>query len=208
MQRSNLNEVAAALANALFCGERELCLHLLRLLANGQPVSAEQPAWAAHGTRSRAHCADCQTPSLILLERLWRRVSPCSRRLTGLRWAGTCSTPGARWIRSCILSSSSSLPAWLPLVRSRGTHPPLGHTRRDRSIVTTRGVVSLVIPQQAEACRGVRGAFCNQVHFFSSREMASTWLEQRPTALLLSTDEAFHLGQMVVRYRYQELLGA
>jgi alkylmercury lyase len=69
-------------------------------------------------------------------------------------------------------------------------------------------VASLVIPQQAEACRDVRGAFCNQVHFFSSREMASTWLEQRPTALLLSTDEAFHLGQMVVRYRYQELLGA
>jgi len=53
-------------------------------------------------------------------------------------------------------------------------------------------VVSL--PRLSETCCDVRADFYNQVHFFSSSDAASAWLSERPGATLLSIEEAWRIG--------------
>ena len=53
-------------------------------------------------------------------------------------------------------------------------------------------VVSIVTPGQTAS---IRGAFCNQVHFFSSADAARPWLAEHPEATVLPVAEAFELGR-------------
>jgi alkylmercury lyase len=57
-------------------------------------------------------------------------------------------------------------------------------------------VVSLVIPDAG--AKDVRCSFCNYVNFFSSREAASQWLAEHPSATTLPVREAYQLGQKLV----------
>lgn len=52
-------------------------------------------------------------------------------------------------------------------------------------------VVSLVTPGQ---CTSVRSDFCNQVHFFASPEAAQSWLAEHPAATVLPVAEAATLA--------------
>ena len=61
------------------------------------------------------------------------------------------------------------------------------------SHVTPPGaVVSIVTPGHTAS---IRGAFCNQVHFFSSADAARPWLAEHPEATVLPVAEAFELGR-------------
>jgi alkylmercury lyase len=53
-------------------------------------------------------------------------------------------------------------------------------------------VVSIVTPSDVS---NVRSAFCSNIHFFSSQEAASPWLDQHPTATVLPVTAAFDLGR-------------
>src|SRR5205085_7506414 len=68
-------------------------------------------------------------------------------------------------------------------------------------------VVSLVIPASTAACDCDRAAFCNQGHFFSSREAASAWQAPHQNALILSVQDAYQLGLMLAQYRYEGVSG-
>jgi alkylmercury lyase len=65
-------------------------------------------------------------------------------------------------------------------------------------------VVSIVIPKASEACCDVRGAFCNQVHFFRSSEEASAWLAGHPGAMIFTVDEAYQLGRTLIEHLFKD----
>ncbi|MFW0773008.1 organomercurial lyase [Paenarthrobacter nitroguajacolicus] len=54
--------------------------------------------------------------------------------------------------------------------------------------------VSLVNP---EGTGPVRSAFCNQVHYFASREDARTWLETHPGGEVLDIEAAHRAGAAI-----------
>ncbi len=53
-------------------------------------------------------------------------------------------------------------------------------------------VVSIVTPGRAVS---IRGAFCDQVHFFISAAAAGPWLAEHPAATVLPVADAFALGR-------------
>ena len=59
----------------------------------------------------------------------------------------------------------------------------------------TGAVVSLVVPQSDNV--DVRQAFCEYVHFFSSRKAASHWLTKHPEGIILSVSDAFKVGRII-----------
>ena len=65
-------------------------------------------------------------------------------------------------------------------------------------------VVSIIIPEDSETCCDVRGAFCNDVHFFSSLEASSTWLQKKQKAIILSVNDSYQLGSILIHYLFKE----
>lgn len=56
-------------------------------------------------------------------------------------------------------------------------------------------VVSIVTPGPTPS---IRGAFCNQVHFFSSAAAAAPWLAEHPEATVVPVAEVFTLSRPLV----------
>jgi len=69
-------------------------------------------------------------------------------------------------------------------------------------------VVSLVIPTASDACCDIRGSFCDKVHFFSSPEVAATWLVKNKEAMILSVDDAYKIGQKLVEHIFKKSSGS
>jgi alkylmercury lyase len=66
-------------------------------------------------------------------------------------------------------------------------------------MVTPAGaMISLVVPEQADACCDVRGSFCRHVHFFASSAAASTWRAEHDTGELVSVAEAHAIARRIV----------
>ncbi len=61
-----------------------------------------------------------------------------------------------------------------------------------RSLEPPTAVVSIVLPE--DSCN-LRGSFCNEVHFFRSRDVAQGWLNDHPGAVILSVADAFEVGR-------------
>lgn len=57
-------------------------------------------------------------------------------------------------------------------------------------------VVSVVTPA---APVSVRSAFCQQVHFFASRDEAAPWLAEHPEAVVVGVQEGYRLAQPLVQ---------
>jgi alkylmercury lyase len=64
-----------------------------------------------------------------------------------------------------------------------------------RTIAPPDAVVSIVVPD--ECCSTIRSSFCNEVHFFASRDAASGWLHDHPGAQIVSVQEAFEIGRLL-----------
>jgi alkylmercury lyase len=80
----------------------------------------------------------------------------------------------------------------------RGTGDPV-HTE-----VTPAGIEMVEPPSAvvsvvaARDLANLRSVGCNNTHFFSSLEEASRWLERHPEATILSVEDAFRLGRLIV----------
>ena len=59
-------------------------------------------------------------------------------------------------------------------------------------------VVSLVLPQAGQP---PRQAFCGEVHFFASVEVAQSWLAERPQAQVVPVATAYALGNLLIAKR-------
>jgi alkylmercury lyase len=69
----------------------------------------------------------------------------------------------------------------------------------DPEMVAPAGaMISLVVPEQADACCDVRGSFCRHVHFFASPAAASAWQSGHETGDLVSVAEAHAIARRIV----------
>ena len=60
-----------------------------------------------------------------------------------------------------------------------------------------------MIPAQEQSGNCDRNSFCAQGHFFRSRRDAEVWQGARPDGRILSVEDAYRLGKLVIRYRYE-----
>lgn len=68
------------------------------------------------------------------------------------------------------------------------------------SVSPADAVATVVTPDAAAVCCGVRGAFCDHAHFFTDRSAAARWLDGRPAATLgvtLPLADAFTLARLL-----------
>ncbi len=207
MNRTELDEVARTLADGLresLCSNRpQFFVQLLRLLAEGRPVSAEQLVTTAD------FCGDDLTAALRQLPSI--EFDP-EGNVVGL---GLTLTPtphrfqvgGHQLFTWCALDT-----LFIPAVigRTARVESPCPVTGVNVQLTVTpegvenidpiAAVVSIVVPDESAACCDVRGAFCNHVHFFSSSEAASTWRTEYQEAIILPVHDAYQLGQMFAEH--------
>lgn len=123
-------------------------------------------------------------------------ASRCDPHRIASPWTASSCTRGARSTRSSSPHCSGVAP------RSSPRHTPAAHryaspsTRTaSRTSTPPTAVVSIVTP---ETRGSIRGAFCNEVHFFSTADEAAGWLEQHPGASVVPVADAHRLGRQLV----------
>ena len=206
---NDLNQIAQALISEMgsYCDMTGICRQVLLLLAKGQPVTVEEIATALRISRD----------DVINVLRQYPDVQYDNEgRITGKGLTLT-STPHRFLVNGHTLFTWCALDALMYpaiLQQSVRVESPCVVTNRPVNLTVTPSevknvapvdtVVSIVIPEHSEVCCNVRDAFCNHVNFFSSREAASIWLMERPSAFILSVNEAYQIGRTVAAYIYQQ----
>ncbi len=213
MEITSLDEIARALADGLresLCSyEARVLPQLLRLLAEGRAVSPEQIATALHIPRNDVSAALRSLPNVefnddgnVVGSGLTLTETPHRFEVSGhelFTWCAldTLFIPGILGLPARV---ESTCPA--TGVKVRLTVTPEGVERLEPA----GAVVSIVTPDASKACCDIRGAFCNQVHFFSCSEAASTWLTERQGGIILSVLDAYQVGRILTRYLFEESL--
>lgn len=175
---------------------------LLGLLANGQPVTAEDLAVATDREVDEIRRVLPTLPSIELDEQgrvvgYGITLNPAPHHFT---------VDGRQLYTWCALDTLL-FPALLN--RTADVESPCHGTGTSvrvrveptgvRSVEPTSSVVSIVTPEEVSA---IRSSFCNYVHFFSSAEAARGWLEEHPAAAVLPVAEAFDLGRRLAAARF------
>ena len=210
MSTPTLDELAVALATRLRPDpfDTHFALQLVRLLANGQPVSPDQIASALQVTRDEAstalreRCPDAELDAAGNVIGFGLTMTPTPHRF---------QIDGHTLFTWCALDTLF-YPVWLKQTARVESACPI--TRVPIKLVVTpeaveafeptSAVMSFVIPETAEACCAVRSAFCNHVHFFSSSETAAVWLAERPDAIALPIEDAYRLGHLLLHQRLKK----
>jgi alkylmercury lyase len=203
MQQQTLNELAEQIFNKLTEGRRGfyesgVWLELLRLLAQGKPVSTSQIANSLHLAVDKVGEILNQSPDMEFDTRgnivgMGLSLNPTPHRF---------QVNGHQLYTWCALDSLMYPVALEQTAQVKSTCPVTGD--EVRATVTLEGVselfpatsaVSIFIPENSQTC--CRSTFCNEGKFFTSAEAASVWLGNRPSGLALSVAEAFHVGAIV-----------
>lgn len=186
-----------------------LSLALLRLLAQGQPVPLASLAANLHrteeavaqGVQTLANVERDEQGRIVAAVGLSLLPTPHHFAIAGRALYTWCAFDTLMY--PALLGESASVSSPCPV-----TGAPI-HLQ-----VTSEGVqqldppdavVSLVVPDAEAACCDVRGAFCNIVHFFVSREAAETWASQQPAGQplhILSVPAAFAIGAHITQQLY------
>jgi alkylmercury lyase len=195
-----VDSLALAIANNGSWERMAYFLPLIRLLADGTPVSQAQLAAAlerpvAEVTKVLGQFED------IVYDEDGRIVS------AGL---SLLPTPYRFEVNGHLLYTWCALdtlifPVWLERPAQVSSACPVTGTPIHLRVSPERleyldppsGVISLLIQEGLATCCNIREAFCAYSQFFSSREAAAPWLSQTPSAQLLPIEEAFTLGQKV-----------
>lgn len=167
---------------------------LLKLLAQGQPVTADQLARATGRTTEEVRGAlatmsdtEYDDQGRILGSGLTLRPTPHQFEINGVALYTWCALDTL--IFPAILGRTAHVTSpchstGQPVHLTIGTH---GIT----SVEPATAVVSIVTPN---APTSIRAAFCNHVHFFASPEAAQQWVSEHPGGSTLPVAEAYQLG--------------
>ncbi|QGK68713.1 organomercurial lyase MerB [Allosaccharopolyspora coralli] len=170
---------------------------LLRLLARGHPVTADELAAAiGHSTDEVRHAlaalpdAEYDEHCRLVGYGLTHRRTPHHFTVDGRQLYTWCA------LDTLLFPAVLDRPAEVESPCHATTTPVRLTVEPDRvvGVEPAGAVVSLVTPGQ---CTSVRSAFCNQVHFFASPEAAQPWLSEHPEAAVLPVAEAFTLGRQL-----------
>ncbi len=202
MNTVDLEELAARIMASLTAtAEEALFFELfpptLDLLARGKPVSVEEIAAAAGKSPEEVQLAMGQVDSVdrdeqgrIVGAGLSLVPTPHRFEVEGRTLFTWCALDALGF--PVILGRPASIES-----PCRGTGEPVHIEVTPTEVVAVEppsAVVSVVVPQELA---NVRGVVCENVHFFSSPEAASRWLERHPEATILPVDEAFRLGRLI-----------
>ena len=206
MHPTLLERLARQLADGLRGDHDAFCRELVRLLASGHPVTRERLATVLQMTDKQiaevlACLTDLEVDHSDNVVGWGLTLIPTPHRFQ------VYGKPLYTWCAFDALTYPVllNLPAYVESsCPSSGTEVSLSVTPTGiRDLTPPGAVVSLVIPVQDQPCTCDRGSFCAQGHFFRSRRDAEMWQGARPDGRILSVENAYRLGKLVVRYRYE-----
>lgn len=199
MRTPNFSDIAMTLKEGLresLCPDQIGLFHpLLRLLAEGNPVSVGQIAATLHlphddvaAALGKLRNVEFDRDGNIIGAGITLNPTRHCFQVNGRRLFTWCAMDTL--IFPMILNQTAYVTSTCPAtgLTIRLTVAPGGVERFEPA----GAVVSL--PRLSDACCDVRADFCNQVHFFSSSDAATAWLSERPGATLLSIEEAWRIG--------------
>lgn len=206
MQHPPLETIAEQLAEQLCCRQEDLCLQIMRHVTRGKPVAQAALQASLQITQDELEQRLAQLPDTEFDQ---------SGNIVG--WGVTLvPTPHHFQLRGqplftwCAFDTVMFPPSLHTDAQVQSTCPITGHPIT--FVATSEGVIkelspsssvmSLILPEQYSDC--VRATFCQQSLLFQSEEVSSTFLATHPEALLLSVEEAAHVGKLVAEMRFTE----
>ncbi len=183
-----------------------LCTQLVRLLAEGQPVSRDRLAAALGCSRAAVDATLRQVANLATDERgdivaagLSLVPTPHQFQVNGHALYTWCALDTLLY--PLVLGQSAQVASRCPVSGTavRLTATPTGVVDLDPAAA----LVSLVLPAAADACGDVRGAFCQHVHFFAGPEAGAAWQAAHPEVTLLSVEDAYTAARLLAQTRYR-----
>jgi alkylmercury lyase len=206
LSETRMDSLALAIANSGAWEGMAYFLPLVRLLADGAPVSREQLATAlkrpvAEVTEVLRQCEDIVfdeegrivSAGLSLLPTPYR--FEVNERLL-YTWCALDTLIFPAWTEATALVSSSC-PATMQPIHLTVTPERLEHF--DPGPL----VLSVLVQDGGATCCNIREAFCAYSQFFASRQAASFWQASHPDGHVLSIEEAFTLAQTLARLTMQ-----
>lgn len=208
MHQTSLELLARQLANGLRGDHDAFCRELVRLLASGYPVTRAQLATDLQMTVEQvaevlACLADLEVDHSGNVVGWGLTLIPTPHRfqVNGKSLYTWCALDALTY--PVLLHLPARVESSCPV---SGTGISLSVTPTGINNLTPPGdVVSLVIPVKDQSCTCDRGSFCAQGHFFRSRRDAVVWQGTLPGVCIFPVVDAYRLGKMVVRYRYERM---
>ncbi|CAM4160463.1 organomercurial lyase MerB [Nocardiopsis rhodophaea] len=201
---TDIDTLTARLARTLdsLDGDRasvQLLQPLLRLLARGEPVSIEALAAATGHTVDKVRETLAKQPDTeydavgrIIGYGMTMKPTPHRFEVGGRTLYTWCA------LDTLVFPAVIGVPADVTSP-CRATGEPVHLTVEPDHITglePSAAVISLVTPDQ---CTSVRTAFCDQVHFFTSRDTATEWLSDHPGGTVMDVRDAFTVGQRLIQ---------
>ncbi len=211
MSTSNVAEIARALRDSDFPphlsnDESRLFIQVLRLVAEGRPVSPVQIEDAASSIQMPLETA------IALLSKVSEKDD--DGNIVGTFGLSQRAHPHRFELKDRVLSTWCAwdalfLPALLGQTADVETScPATNENIRVRitpehveNVVPSGSVISIVIPKVAgtdlQTAQDIRMSFCRLVHFFASKDAASAWALERHAddVRILSLEEGYQLGR-------------
>lgn len=201
MNAPPLDQIANAVIGAfpkLSAPEQRAALALYRLLARGEPVTAEQIAKASevslaavtamldkwHGVQRSADGAVTAFWGLTLSQTKHRFRVDRRELHTWCAWDTLFLPP----LLSAIAKVESACPVSAEVIKLR-----IG-PRGIEAVQPETAVLSFVMPAQADVEKNLIANFCCHVHFFASPEAGKEWIGTCRGAFLLSLRDAWQIG--------------
>ena len=204
MDERELTALGQLLAERI-CGTNEaFCMQLLRLLGQGQPVSAAQMGEALGITEVAATETFQRMPDIerdeigqVVGWGLSLCTTPHQFRINGHTLYTWCALDALTY--PILLEQTAHVESSCPITQTsiRLRVSPVGVSALDPATA----MVSLIIPDtHPDACN--RASFCNQGHFFASPQAAATWQADHPEARTLPVEVVYQLGRIIATRRH------
>lgn len=212
MEDANLQEIGKAVASMLGSAastqEPRLPGLLLRLLAEGSPVSPARIATDLNISPDDVISALKQSTAVELDKDgnvtaafgLTLNPTPHRFHMNGHEFYTWCALdtlyiPG-------VIGQAARVESTCPATgtKIRLTVTPDGI----ESLEPADAVMAIAIPEMPQACHGIRESFCDHVHFLSSREAASEWSAKNQKTIVLSVDDAHRVGRIMLEHLFEQ----
>jgi alkylmercury lyase len=175
-----------------------LFVPLLRLLAEGEPVTVAALANASGRSEEAVRRGLADVPDTeydedgrILGQGLTLRPTPHSYTVAGERLYTWCALDTL--IFPALIGDGATIESTSPGSRA-SIRVTTGTDGTVTSVHPAGAVMSLVNPAEADR---IRSSFCNQVHYFASREDAQPWLDAHPGGEILDIEAAHRAGAAI-----------
>lgn len=204
-----LQDVITAHTDTATSNQLEELLPLIRflLLRGSGPVTPEQLATALQSTPAEVETL-LQPSGLVVGSDGSIHMPPAPHQILvdGETFAGWCALDTL--LLPLLMGRAARVISTCP---ATGKQIRLTVTEQDtRDPDPASAVVSLRLPDAGTTASNEQATVCAYGHFFADREVASTWPDLHPEAVILSVEDAFHVAREIANdsRRYAEKVGS